>query len=132
MCMNDWRIGRLIRSVPRLAEVGPAASVTIPSNQNRVALHIGIVTEIEIVTDSLAPSNPTCIITLDGIKIFRMDVFTRNYYLTLVSHGDLPTKSFVVGPASGFMDISIIESFLPESVLQEGLKSLQSNYRPYG
>ncbi len=115
MCIQDWRLGRLIRASHSMQSPTIIAPFTLQRNHNRV----GVLAVMETVTTSTAA---TLLITIDGVNIGLLSIQSPTLMMTLATYGDLPTQQIVfTGPALGF-DVGITEFFLPEKTIQAGLE----------
>lgn len=123
MCVSDWRLGSLVRSVIRTFSVTSAQTFTIAANQERVGLTIAAFA-------SSAIGSP--LISIDGLSglIIGGSTYTFPLHITMQTHGDLPTHAFsgtgsnAVTPATGV----IIEYFLPRSVIGAMLEEFKRQY----
>ena len=109
MCVGDYRLGRLVRIQIFDEVITSPNEVLFPANMNRVGVSI------------FAPDSSSVQINWDviisGTRGFLMLTTMEPLHFTLLTHGDLPTKSFVVFASIGDTQIQVIEYFLPESVL---------------
>lgn len=110
MCIQDWRLGRLITSVERTVAVTGPATVDIPRNTQRVllifstrdaAISIQIGTEVDGVMQDF--------LTL-GQDVTHFEVNARR-------HGDWPTHRFQITIAAGIENLTWIEGYMPERYL---------------
>lgn len=122
MCLGDWRLGRLIKSVPRNQVVVGPATFDIPHNNQRVAL--------QIYTDA------GTILGGNGMSIFRGTTLVYlispvggPFYVDLKDHGDAPVHKYTCDPGANTVTVMIVEWFLPEPVLNEALECLQREYK---
>lgn len=123
MCVSDYRLGSLIRSVIRTFSVTSAQTFTIEANQERVGLTI---------LARGASANGSPIISVDGNDGFVIggSTYTFPWHITTQTHGDLPTHAFsgtgvnAVTPATGL----IIEYLLPRSVIGAMLEEFRRQY----
>lgn len=123
MCVSDYRLGSLIRSVIRAYSVTNAQTFTIPTNQERVGLTI---------CPAAVTANGVTIVSIDGTAGIAVggSTYTFPWHITTQTHGDLPTHAFsgtgvnAVTPATGL----IIEYFLPRKVIGAMLEEFQRQY----
>lgn len=123
MCVSDYRLGSLIRSVIRTFSVTSAQTFTIAANQERVGLTI---------MGRGANTNGSPIISVDGNDGFVIggSTYTFPWHITMQTHGDLPMRAFsgtganAVTPALGL----IIEYLLPRKVIGAMLEEFQRQY----
>lgn len=124
MCFNDWRVGRLIRSVFRPSVNGNGSSIVMAPNKQRVGLTISIV-------DLVGALNvvATVVESVSGFMVLFLDDATPVTHITLATHGDLPTKGLTVSILGGTIpELSIIEYIAPEEYLAAGLEEFESEY----
>lgn len=116
MCIQDWRLGRLITSVEKSAALVGPASVTIPRNQQRVllifstrdaAIEITLGTEVDgAIQDFLNLSQEVTYFQIDARR-----------------HGDWVTHEFRISIALGNETVTWVEGYMPEDYLH-----VQPNY----
>ncbi len=119
MCLHDWRAGRLIRTQYTGRNIF-GSPLIIPPNPNRVGIQI---TWAADVTFSDGAS-----IAIDGVIVAALNIGTPSLMWSLVDHGDVPTKEFVVTDILGATNVGVIEMFLPEDMLSAGLNEFISQY----
>jgi hypothetical protein len=121
MCVNDWRLGRLIRSRVTTFTSPATLDQLAARNADRVGITFSVFE---------AGSDLTILVDEAGSgKSFV--VLTPNYpwiHLTLQEHGDLPTKRFRMGANVPALNITVIEYFLPERVLSETIAKFYAGY----
>jgi hypothetical protein len=121
MCIEDWRLGRQIRSQLTSKALTVGQTLSVPISMQRVA--------ITLASDpSSAVFNEQCSVTIGGLFFCVLQVSQSLIHMTLLEHGDLVTKQFTVTCGANPRSIVIVEYFLPESVLSDPLESQQ---RPY-
>jgi hypothetical protein len=122
MCLGDWRLGRMIRSYRTKNGIN-ATPVTYNKNAQRVGIQFSAdATDIQLAAYDL---------TINGFNIWSSsNQISTSPIFTLVNAGELPTLEWVITVVGGnLMTISVVEWFLPESVLQTALESIQSEYK---
>lgn len=121
MCLQDWRLGRFIRSVPHpLSGVG--VSILLTANPQRVGLLATIAQGPAVGTDSLA-------IIVDSKTIFSVDANAdSHFFATIATHGDLPMKAISILANMGALNVSVTEFFLPEEYLAAAMEQFKSEY----
>jgi hypothetical protein len=117
----DWRIGRLMRSVPTFVAVAPAAGLSIPGNPQRAGL------------DIFYSNVSTVFCGMDGFGIAdaSLPIITGQspFRLNLAQNGDLSTRAWrLFNNGAGTLNVMFIEHFAPEWLLNLGLKQLQDEY----
>ncbi len=109
MCVGDLRLGRLVRTVITDIEIANPDEVLFPANQNRVGVTI------------FAPNDSSVQINWDVLQSQTNGFFAittmEPLHFTLLTHGDLPTKSFVIFANIANTQITVMEYFLPDSVV---------------
>lgn len=94
--------------------------MTIPPNPNRVGIQISWADAVTF--------GDAATITIDGVIITALNLGQSSFTWSLVDHGDVPTKEFVVTDIVGATNIGVIEMFLPEDMLSAGLNEFISQY----
>jgi len=118
MCISDWRIGRLIRSVSSTQTPGIGASATLPRNPQRVGLLISA-------QSTLAISTHYPIISVAGVVISWMRNGDNAMMFTMQQYGDLTTRDWSVLTPTAATVLSFTEFFLPEEILAAGLEEFK-------
>jgi len=128
MCINDWRIGRLIRSVFYPAEGHVGSTLTLPTNYQRVGLTLtAIETAVPTGGGILAQDGST------GNTIFMLSPEASIFHCTLATHGDLPMRRWFFTPVGGTtLAFSVIEYIAPEEYLASALEQFQTEYGKRG
>ena len=120
MCVNDWRFGTLIRTQLTSFSLAAAATRVIPANPQRLGLSIGSLTNSAVITFSIA---------VDGVPFFLHGGLTPQFsHFTLVEHGDLPTKEFILTGIGSTSSGGIIEYIAPQSYLTAALEEFRRQY----
>jgi len=122
MCMNDWRIGRLIRTVSSPADFNGGGSVAIQANNQRVALSISLADAAVIDTTALSGANPSVKIARGGVFITSINAFASTYRVDLLRDGDASTLPHIVTNVDYGQSFSITEWLLPEQVLTSAIQ----------
>ena len=122
MCLQDWRLGRFIRSYGRTISFGSALPAVIPANPQRVAFYV-------TTTDPTTGASMDGTVSFGGVTVYQFGGFTASGVASLLTHGDIVTKrldvtSLTAGPAN----ISITEWTLPEEYLAAGMEEWKSQY----
>lgn len=118
----DWRLGRLITSVSHSMTGG--AALALPSSKQRVALLFCINdNNASLGTDSLLAtfgSNEGTICISEG---------QLPYLVSLTTHGNIPTKAWVFTQVANNEPYTVVEFFLPEEYLTEGVDTLRKEWK---
>lgn len=114
MCISDWRLGRLIRSVSTPFSTAAGTGLVYGRNPQRVGVTI-------LMTTPDPGSGGAFTIAFDGGGAGALPAENAPHSFTLQSHGDLPTRAFVLAAGSAAGAGIVIEHFMPESYLQAGL-----------
>lgn len=122
MCISDWRIGRLIRSVAKTATLGANGTLTINGSRQRVGISIAVpvVDQATAVGVSLSQG---------GVILGVVCNSTPAFMATLQTHGESPTLTLVATELCGNITIvSVIEYFMDESMLTEAKDNFARDY----
>lgn len=125
MCFNDWRIGRLIRVIPGQVRAGSDGAFTIPANRQRVGLSVSI-------NGSATTVAGTTQITSQDVSegYHLMQAFNSPWFVTLATHGELPTLSFLVTPPNLATVLILVTQWIaPEEMLAVALEQFQNEYK---
>lgn len=119
MCVNDWRLGRFIKTSARTISVTAGTPVPLGSNPQRVGVLLcGDLTDMA--------GGATYSLEVNGVPVTYCNASIHAELLSLTGHGDLPTKSINVTTFSGGpFTCYVTEFFLPEEFLQKGTKEWQ-------
>lgn len=124
MCIGDWRLGRILTSVPRIVSIANGGTFTLPPSEQRVG--------VMFIPDSAVLQGSAQNILSNGVIVGTMGLVPIAVIFTLKDNGDLPTRQFeIVNAVAGAVTWGVTEWFLPEDVLQSGLESWQSEYKPW-
>jgi hypothetical protein len=124
MCVGDYRLGRLIRSVVRSVNTSATASTTILASPQRVGIIFGISENAFINTRSVG-------ITVDGFDGFHISGNHPYLAFNMLEHGDLPTRKFVVSSLGSTAIFICVEQFLPEEALNIPLEDILRSYNSW-
>ncbi len=116
MCLQDWRLGRLIRASSRMETVATGAgnTVDIPSDKQRVGITISVNRRFALGTEYGQ-------IRLDGVVFAILGNGQVNLHLTVATHGDLPMRELTLQSIGISIDYGIVEYTLPEEFLMAGM-----------
>lgn len=121
MCIGDWRLGRLIRH--EWVTFDPAVgNRTFPANKQRVGIGFSGQTS----------SNLTQNISLQwdfSLTVMFLPEIAGMLLFTLETHGDLPTREWIVRQDSNVDLVTVTQFFLPENVLAAGIEEFYSKYK---
>lgn len=121
MCLQDWRIGRLIRTVPRSVSLAAAATLTLGRNPQRVGFFI------EMNATSRAGGG-NADLTIDGAPLNPFTAFQPARLFTVSDYGDLPTREIILTNNVGTTTFGVIEWFLPEQILQQSVEAIRKDF----
>lgn len=121
MCLNDWRIGRLIRSQNTQANTAAGTGLTFLPNKNRIGVTFSLTTGGISVANSM-------VVTFDGAAPFLITHGEPNLHMTLCTHGDFVTRGFVVSAGAVLTTLTIVEYFMPEKYLAAALEEFMRSY----
>jgi len=123
MCINDWRLGRYMRTNLTGLSVTNGANSVILSNRQRVGILVSILNP-----DSLAGGHVRVMSGAVGVGV--INTFNMVNLYTLTSHGDLPTRQFeLIASVAGPVSVGITEFTLPEEYLEAGYKEWITQHR---
>ena len=111
MCLGDWRLGRLIRAVPRNLVIAPATIGFIERNPQRVGITFSsFPNALNLMTIAFMDGSTVLgqIGNLEGIQLVQ--------HLTIVEYGDL-VQMRLRGSCNAGFNIDIVEYIVPESAL---------------
>ena len=114
MCINDWRLGRYMRTSFRVLSSIDVAPLVVPSSRQRCGILFNIQTIAEL-------GGAAMTIQVDGVTLLHQTLFQESRILTLDKDGDIPTREFtcIVNSAVA-INIGVTEFFLPEEYLEAG------------
>lgn len=121
MCISDWRIGRLIRSVGTVWNTGSGVGVNIPPNKQRVGLTFAA-------DANGAAVSAAAILTFTGGGVLVIGNGRAMTHITLLTHGDLPTRGGIITTVVSLSTGAWIEYLLPEECLAAGLEEFKRQY----
>lgn len=123
MCIDDWRIGRLISSTITIVTLSPAATAQIQASPQRIGIAFGLA------ADSI-PTGGDMKLSCNGIDLLTPELAIDMIRFDLQRDGQMPTFAWTLtnGGAVLTYNISVVQHFLPESVLQAALESYQREY----
>jgi hypothetical protein len=118
MCIEDWRLARLVRSVQQAQTIAANGTFTLAANMQRVGLTVG---SVGTAISSLAQIT----IAVNGIGFWSLKQNETYFHATIVTHGDLVTKSWAFTPIAFSPVLGITEYLMPEGYLQAGLEEFE-------
>ncbi len=119
MCIQDWRLGRLIRAQSRAIVLGLGATETFPANKQRVGVTVGI----PVANNSSVNFGQ---LSVDGVLLVHFRNSNNLFEMTLATHGDLPMRPFTLTAFGIAVTFGLVEYFLPEEFLAAGLEEFKS------
>lgn len=128
MCMADWRIGRMIRTIDTTTSIAAPNNFTIKASRQRCAIRIAIAVALDPAFDSVAPDNPSFQVFRGGKAVAVLNVFTPIYYASFMADGDASTLVHLVQDISYGDSVTVSEWFMPESVLTAAMSEFERDY----
>lgn len=128
MCMTDWRIGRLVRSVTTQFSLPQLTQANVVQNMQRIGWDLSPNSPMTFQVDSLGPSIGLARVVVNGKNTFLITQTSLEISVRLTTHGDLPTKPFVISNFDADNAFNLTEYFMPEEYLEAGLNSFNSEY----
>jgi hypothetical protein len=121
MCIGDWRLGRLIKTVLTPWDLTASINLSIPASRQRVGL---IVSGSSI----FSAASTYFILNCNGVAFLNMTQQSHIFRATLADDGDLPMQawSLTFGSFAGTGMWS--EMFLPEEILTQALEGYMRQY----
>lgn len=123
MCIQDWRLGRLMRTVTYRQTITAPAVVSIPRNPQRV--YIAFSTRDQAISIILGTE-------VDGtmVDFLTLAQSQSSFYVSSRDHGDWPQQAFQISLALGGPEvIRWMEGYLPEEYLHVPLETFDVGYR---
>lgn len=114
MCISDWRLGRQIRCEVTVFASGALTSKVFQPNMQRAAISCS---QTNVVSTSGAGMSLTF---LNG-AVFASGLSSPIIMVSLMTHGDMPTRGFTAAILGTLNGATVVEYFLPEEVLAAGL-----------
>lgn len=123
MCMEDYRVGNLIRTIQHPATSGIALT-TVPPNPARVGLLLSC-------TDVGGLANEDVLAVQDvqfGNDYFRLESGAPPFMISMKDHGILPTLQFVLFTLQGTANYTWCEFIMPVEYLAVNPDDYRTNY----
>lgn len=146
MCIGDWRLGRLIKTIITPFDTTAGLNCIILPSRQRVGLTImgGSGVELALTFSEGGGPLPAAVaglgnldenfpigLLIDGVDGAYLTAFSGYFHITMATHGELPTKRFVLNteiqPARGLH----IQYTMPEEYLAAALESFKQEYKPW-
>lgn len=121
MCVNDWRLGRLVRSTGKNIAIAPASAIVVLPNKQRVGLCFAFN------NDPLAAGS-TFSVTFDNGVIIGSQGFFPYLMISLLEFGDLSTHGATVAGFSVAGVVNVSEYIMPEEYLAVALEKFKTDY----
>lgn len=118
MCIGDWRLGAVIRSVVSEKLTLATTSTIILANNTRVGITIGLAIP-GATTASYGTVKP------EGLQLVLLNSSHPFVHFTLATHGDLSFRSFTLTAANINCQFGIVEYFMPEEYLRVGIEEFK-------
>lgn len=124
MCVNDWRLGRLIRSNRIGGGTGATTIVLVPQSSVRIGLLITTFDELNLFNSPVSITD-----TNTGAQLIAVNAQNNQINMSIMTHGDLVQKALTITMASsGVAIVNVVEFILPEEVLAAGIERFYSEY----
>jgi hypothetical protein len=121
MCVNDWRVGRLMSAnTINFTTVSSTNLVTLPNRQR-----VGLLIKNSI----LFTANQGFAVTFTGGAVFALNAYVNEMRFTLAADGPFMQQGFTISILSGVAQGSIIETTLPEDYLAAAIGQFRSDYK---
>lgn len=118
MCVNDWRIGRLMSLQSTFYSSLAGTGLTYKPSRQRVGL---------IIKQSILwTATQGCSITFTDGSIVSMTAYQSELRLSLASDGPIVQLGFTIASIVGFAVGTVYETTLPESYLAASLEQFKS------
>jgi len=121
MCLEDVRVGRLIRHRYTNWVAGGPSGTVIAGSQQRVAI------SVSALMGGPGDINAGAVLSFNSGPILVFSAIHQPSILTVAQYGDIVMDGFTVTGQSGDETGTIIEMFLTESALEESLEWLNRN-----
>lgn len=118
MCVQDWRIGRLIRAQSSSTVLGVGQTLTIPSNKQRVGITFDFNDQITAIGSFIE-------VRVDGNQFTILWSVKPIIHWTVATHGDLSMREISFTTVATGATMGVIEYFLPEEFLTAGLEEFK-------
>lgn len=128
MCLQDWRLGRLLNFSVKNVPADLTSGDIVQPNQQRVGLSMSFLDGQEADQSGGVLTWDQTLISVDGVRIMVVEPYVYNYKFDLLSHGLLVTKKWSFSQYILHANIAVVEWFLPEDVLASGIAQFKSEY----
>jgi hypothetical protein len=121
MCLNDWRLGRLIRTKRTAVILNAAASQSFSADRTRVGIAFGLGT----------PNTSTTVhatINCDTLPIAFLNLHSPFLQWDLATNGELPTLAWSIAAVVSAFNGTVVEYFAPEAVLAAAIQEFSRRY----
>lgn len=126
MCVGDWRLGRLVRSVVSNQSISAGVNAVLAANRQRVGVLVSMGGSATIA------ATMTTRIQVDGLDVCFLGSGQLSRLFTVQESGDLPTKQFTIVRGNIDFTACFVEFFLPEEVLSAGIEQFRSQFTSLG
>lgn len=121
MCIEDWRIGRLIRTKRTTFINVNGNTLTFLPDKDRVFFAVGI--DIQATQQAFRLQ-----IKVDGLIFTSLNNNVTLFRCTYPDFGELPTFQWDLVSIGVSFQGAVIEGFLPEAVLRDNLERYKRSY----
>jgi hypothetical protein len=128
MCMQDWRVGRLVTNQKSTSTNLLVTPIAVTANQQRVGIGFSII-------NATFANDPSVAIIHGSVFVGALTALQPSQLWLLTTHGKLVTEPFALAALSGTPGGVVIEYFMPEEYLAAGVdefKRSMSKWMPSG
>lgn len=123
MCVQDWRLGRMVRTQRVAFDIEGPATYTLPQDNQRVGW------EVNFNIDSTTAAQWSTISWDSGGSLL-IPVYKPFFRCDLTTHGDLPTKAVTFAGLVGVLSGYLFVWTMPEEYLSAALEEFRRQYDP--
>lgn len=121
MCVNDWRIGRLMSVQSTFYSSLAGTGLTYKPSRQRIGL---------IIKQSILwTATQGCTITFTDGSVISLTAYQSEFRLSLANDGPIVQLGFTIAAILGFATGTVYETTLPEDYLAAGLDQFKSDYK---
>lgn len=121
MCIQDWRLGRLVRTQRIAFDIDSPATYSLPADPTRVGW------EVHFNIDSTTPAQWSTISWDSGGSMLQ-SIYDSHHKVSLTTHGDLPTKAVTFAGLTGVLSGYLFVWTMPEEYIAAALEEFRRQY----